>query len=655
MVPVGAATKSKWAGPADWEDDSWEDVVETGPSPEPPHADAAGTTVNASTDAATAQAPASSPESSPGKPTSVTSTAMDESSSSLKTELDAVLQRAKTAELKLFAITRERDTLRRTRDSRSADVSLVKQKDEQIKAVLAEGEKLSIKIAEKEGAVRTLRQRVSELEGAVEAGTNATSAAEAAAEAATTRARSADIAQRAAVEAKDAAEARLRAVQSETRAATQTSATADALRVELDAAKKGAADAIRATEARLTTAHAVADAQRAASAADTERNLSKALDELRARVAHESDAAGAREDRLRRDAAALRERAAALEERNEELAAAVPESTRPLLRQIDALQAAAAERARAAAAAERALVARARAADAAAAAAAEREKAADERAATASARAAAAAETARGARSRADAADAELAAAKDAAADETAKLRRDARAAEERARTANVEADDARASLLAERASNLDAADAAEARERTLSEKVTSLEAALALAREQAEPSTPRAVPLNASRDSFLDIAAAGPLSGGSPSPFHASFSAENFVDAASTAAVPNGLYATERMASALRQRSGEVASLQRQLSEKEEATRALAEEVVSLTKRADAAASAVGDAPAVKERLEGLERRHGALLELLGEREERIGELEADLSDVNAMYKEQINELLMRLEPEKP
>lgn len=75
-----------------------------------------------------------------------------------------------------------------------------------------------------------------------------------------------------------------------------------------------------------------------------------------------------REDALKRELADITRRSQAAESRHEELATALPEATRPLLRQIEAMQAANAANAQAWAAAERTLHDRLSAAEAHAAA-----------------------------------------------------------------------------------------------------------------------------------------------------------------------------------------------------------------------------------------------------------------------------------------------
>lgn len=49
-------------------------------------------------------------------------------------------------------------------------------------------------------------------------------------------------------------------------------------------------------------------------------------------------------------------------------------------------------------------------------------------------------------------------------------------------------------------------------------------------------------------------------------------------------------------------------------------------------------------DLQKVEQQFKGLQGRYASCVELLGEREERLGELEADLQDVKELYREQIS-----------
>ncbi|PPR88122.1 hypothetical protein GOBAR_AA32555 [Gossypium barbadense] len=66
-------------------------------------------------------------------------------------------QRVSTLERKVYALTKERDTLRREQNKKSDAAALLKEKDEIIKQVMAEGEELSKKQATQESLIRKLR------------------------------------------------------------------------------------------------------------------------------------------------------------------------------------------------------------------------------------------------------------------------------------------------------------------------------------------------------------------------------------------------------------------------------------------------------------------------------------------------------------------
>jgi hypothetical protein len=51
---------------------------------------------------------------------------------------------------------------------------------------------------------------------------------------------------------------------------------------------------------------------------------------------------------------------------------------------------------------------------------------------------------------------------------------------------------------------------------------------------------------------------------------------------------------------------------------------------------------------------MKGLQQRYDTLLELMGEKEEEVEELKADIADMKSLYKTQISELLERMERPK-
>lgn len=574
----------------------------------------------------------------------------------LERRLEETVEKLNASERKVYALTKDRDALRRIRDSRTSDAELVREKDKQIAAVMAEGEKLSIKIAEKEKVVRTMKATLKEKDASLEELRVTLSATEAKLEAAGSRQRQLETSEKAAQDGMEAAERRLRQVESDARSKSSSTAALEAARAQLESLRKGQAAALENQAMRLRAEHEAALEQVTAKAKTQEESLNKAMMELRSHLTQVMDNAGWREDQMRKEMDELRKRAEQLEARNEELAAALPDATRPLLRQVEALQAAASERVRVKSAVDRSQLERLRAAEAAVAKAAEREKAAEERIGDLLTRMATLEEQVRLAHADQTRVGAELRALQSENAEMRLKHQRDLEETQVQGLKANRERDSALEELSKERASHLDAMERAEERERKLRGQLVSMEAKVEMLKE----SLAKATSMNAQRGSGP---IASPSAIGMPrfdslanvSSSSLGLVGSDFADDPSSIAdgisPPAGVYETEVLSASLRQKNGEISSLQAQLDGKETATKALAEEVVILTARVDELVQEISDAPEMKKKFDELQKRHTALLELLGEREEKIMELEADLSDVNQMYKEQITELLLRME----
>lgn len=573
----------------------------------------------------------------------------------LQIRLKEAQDRASASERKVYAITRDRDALRRIRDARNSDAELVKEKDKQITAILGEGEQLSVKIAEKEQVVRSLKMSVKEMDTTVEELRVTLSATEAKLEAAASRQRQLETGEKAAIDAMGAAERRLRQVESDARSKSSSSAALEAVRAQLESLRKGQASALENQAMRLRSEHEAMMEQVSAKAKAQEDILNKTMMELRAHLSQVVDNAGWREDQLRKETEELRKRAEQLEARNEELAAALPDATRPLLRQVEALQAAASERVRAKSAVDKSQLERFRAAEAAVATAAERERAAEDRIGKLLTRIASLEEQVKIAHADQTRVSLELRLLQAENAEVQLKHQRDLESIQTQLLKANRAKENTCEDLSRERASHLDAIETVEERERLLRVQIVSLETKLEMVKENLT----KAISSNAIHRNLPSMSKLSPGishfdSLGNVSTTSLGLGGSDFGDDGSMMGSDSpsaGVYATERLTSSLRQRNGEIASLQAQLDSKEAATQALAEEVISLTARVDELSMEVGDAPDFKKELAELKKRHTALLELLGEREERIMELEADLSDVNQMYKEQVSELLLRIE----
>ncbi|XP_040059591.2 TATA element modulatory factor [Gasterosteus aculeatus] len=102
-----------------------------------------------------------------------------------------------------------------------------------------------------------------------------------------------------------------------------------------------------------------------------------------------------------------------------------------------------------------------------------------------------------------------------------------------------------------------------------------------------------------------------------------------------------------ENLQSQLKLREGEIIQLQLEISGLERSRSVMAEELVRLTNQNDDMEEMVNDIPKLKVQLKDLEQRHNTILQMYGEKAEEAEELRLDLEDVKNMYKIQIDELL--------
>ncbi|XP_032369357.1 TATA element modulatory factor [Etheostoma spectabile] len=122
------------------------------------------------------------------------------------------------------------------------------------------------------------------------------------------------------------------------------------------------------------------------------------------------------------------------------------------------------------------------------------------------------------------------------------------------------------------------------------------------------------------------------------------SMSGTNLYEAAR---LSGGSSVIENLQSQLKLREGEIAQLQLEISSLERSRSVMAEELVRLTNQNDEMEEMVNDIPKLKVQLKDLEQRHNTILQMYGEKAEEAEELRLDLEDVKNMYKIQIDELL--------
>lgn len=102
-----------------------------------------------------------------------------------------------------------------------------------------------------------------------------------------------------------------------------------------------------------------------------------------------------------------------------------------------------------------------------------------------------------------------------------------------------------------------------------------------------------------------------------------------------------------ESLQSQLKLREGEITQLQMEIASLERSRTVMSEELIRLTNENDEMESKVKEIPRLKVQLKDLEQRHNTILQMYGEKAEEAEELRLDLEDVKNMYKLQIDELL--------
>lgn len=126
--------------------------------------------------------------------------------------------------------------------------------------------------------------------------------------------------------------------------------------------------------------------------------------------------------------------------------------------------------------------------------------------------------------------------------------------------------------------------------------------------------------------------------------PMSASASGSNLYDAVRMGA---GSSVIESLQSQLKLREGEIAHLQLEIGNLEKTRSIMAEELVKLTNQNDELEEEVKEIPKLRIQLRDLDQRYNTILQMYGEKAEEAEELRLDLEDVKNMYKTQIDELL--------
>ncbi|XP_038999818.1 golgin candidate 5-like [Hibiscus syriacus] len=552
-------------------------------------------------------------------------------------------QRVSTLERKVYALTKERDTLRREQNKKSDAAALLKEKDEIINQVMAEGEELSKKQAAQEAQIRKLRAQIRELEEEKKGLTTK-------------------------LEVEENKVESIRKDKTATENLLQE--TIEKHQAELAAQKDFYTNALYAAKEAEALAEARANNEartelesRLSEAEEREALLVQTLEELRQTLSRKEQQAVYQEDMFRRDIEDLQKRYQASERRCEELIAQVPESTRPLLRQIEAMQETTARRAEAWAAVERSLNSRLQEAEAKAAAAEERERSVNERLSQTL--------------SRINVLEAQISCLRAEQTQISKSLEKERqRAAENRQEylAAKEEADtqEGRANLLEEQIRELrrkhkqELQDALVHRERLQQEVERERAARSDLEKTVHVHSTAVSEQAPVARRNSISeygslsrrLSTASSLGSMEESYFlQASLDSSDGVSGKRNIgeATLSPLYmksmTPSAFESALRQKEGELASYMSRLASMESIRDSLAEELVKMTAQCEKLKAEAATVPGIRAELEALRRRHTAALELMGERDEELEELRADIVDLKEMYREQVNLLVNKIQ----
>ncbi|MEW5317338.1 MAG: hypothetical protein WDW38_008644 [Sanguina aurantia] len=262
--------------------------------------------------------------------------------------------RLAAGERKVYALSKERDALRKGAEKLAEYGATIREREETIKQLMGEGEKLSRKHAELEGTLRKLRSSGSEVAADRDRLLSRLAAEEATSEGAR-KARAKAERDLAVAEAAARAEAEAGREALEAAVAKGKVEQAEGEERAREAAAAGVARQLKDSEARCAA-------------------LAESVGELREALDRQRQAADLREEMLKADISDLERRSNAAEMRHQDLTAKLPDAMRPLLRQIEAMQAAAQAQAEAWSGAERALEQRISEAESTAAAAMEKER-----------------------------------------------------------------------------------------------------------------------------------------------------------------------------------------------------------------------------------------------------------------------------------------
>ncbi|URD88192.1 TATA element modulatory factor 1 TATA binding [Musa troglodytarum] len=409
-------------------------------------------------------------------------------------------------------------------------------------------------------------------------------------------------------------------------------------------------------EARANTEARVEVESRLREAVERETMLVQTLKELRQSLTRTEQQAVSREEILQRDIEDLQKRYQASELHYTELITQVPKSTQPLLRQIEAMQETATRREEAWAGVERVLNSRLLEAEAKAAAAEEKERALNDRISQSLSRITVLETQISCIRAE----QTQLSRSLEKERQRASESRQEYLAAMEEAAT-----QEGRAKQLEDEIKEIRSEHKKELQDEVAHRELLEKELErLRTAQTELEKTISRETPPVANQDQTKNLpirklSSAGSLSSMDESIFlHTSLdfsdsfplerrpSAEGNISPYFWKSMTQSAYEV-----ALRQKDGELASYMSRLASLESVCNSLAEELVKMTEQCEKLRAEAGVLPGLRAELEALRQRHSTALELMGEHDEELEELQADIIDLKEMYREQVDLLVNRIQ----
>ena len=120
--------------------------------------------------------------------------------------------------------------------------------------------------------------------------------------------------------------------------------------------------------------------------------------------------------------------------------------------------------------------------------------------------------------------------------------------------------------------------------------------------------------------------------------------------DTASTATAQGGITSSERMSAAIRQISSELASAKEEIALLARDRDQARDEIVELLREVKSRRDSEERCAELEQEIESMRAREQTTLELLGEETEQVEELQDDVDELKSMYRQQIQELIEKI-----